>query len=583
VVNLRSTVAPPTQASRPAAHRAPPRARLWDVLDRHANWVVLGGVLVAAALFLINLQSAPDFGIDETFYAGAGQHIDNYNAVTFDIAPINIHPPLFFLTVAGWLKLTGNAQSPIIDAIHAARYLNALFSTAVVLLVGVLARIWSGSRPSADRGRLVAAAVLLVATNAFLLRFGRIALIEPMGLTVGLLSLVVAWLQRERSTWVYATTVGASIGLAVLVKEPLLFIAAAPLAAAVLRQQRRDAVRHLLAMLVGGLIWLAFPVWAALNHDFRDFADTQTFSIRRLLGLVQVSGLNRPGASPVKAFTDTFWQYSGAYLTFVLGAVVLAARLWTLRRKVARTTLDGGTAQLLGLGLLSYAFLGYSVVVGQSNEQLAVYPVPAAALLALSTGGWARARPVASTLVVASLALGLVSWLQYFATNQDDATMRVEAYVAHAFPACTPVNITGDLAHWVATLRTNPASDFADGPTALRNGVHVFVLSPKDAEFRYGHSSPDFSSWVEHNGRRVYSLPSHTNGSLSVWVVGTVAQQLAGLSPANCVAPLPTPSAAHPSSARLFGGLLAAVLAIDALVGWSVWWGLRRRRRQVRV
>ncbi|MHA3702949.1 ArnT family glycosyltransferase [Jatrophihabitans sp. YIM 134969] len=591
-----------------AAHEGPGGgwfARGFAAVDRHPGWTLTVAVVLSAVVYLVNLTRSPDFNIDETFYALAGRNIGLYDAVSFGVEPVRVHPPIFFIAVGGWLGLFGDLRAPVLDAIHVARYMNAILDVAVVVLTVLLGRAWTRERGPVVAGRVVVGAVVLVTLNAFLLRFGRLLLIEPMAVASSLLALYVGWRLRDRPAALFVPVVGAFVGIALLVKEPTLFLVASPVIGAALQRDGRGFRRQLGALLLGGVVWLTFPIWEALNGDWAQFFFTQTFSIRRLVGLVQVSGLNRPGASPAAAFTDTFWQYSGAYITFGLGGVSLALGLWRWFTTGRGRGLSEGAAQLLGLGVLSYGFLLYSVTVGQSNEQLTVYSVPAAVLMTLAwpllprraahrrtrgrstvdqvgetrTAPAARRRlpVVVSVALVLSAALGAVGWGRYFVFENDDATARVETFLQQNYADCVPVNATGDPFHWYATLRTQPITAFASGPEALSEGVHVFLVSPKDAKFAYGSSSVELNDWIEANGRQVFSVPSHTSESISVWEVGTPTVP-AGQTLATCITPIPTPDPALRAPASRFGLVLGGMLAVDALFGLA-WWQLSRRRR----
>ena len=574
----------PSESRRPRHRRqddggSGPVGTAWRFADRFW-WQMIAVVTgITSVLYLTNLPDNPDFDIDETFYATAGQHIGLHGSVSWDTHPVLVHPPLYFLTVGAWLSVTGHLHSSILSAIHAARYLDGVYDILIVALVGVCARSWSERQSPAARGRLVVVSMLLTALNGFLLRFGRAVLIEPMAVCVGLVTLLVAWHLRNSRSPVYIGVVGLFIGFSVLTKEPLIFIAGAPFVTALLSRSRTAVLRNAGALAVGGLVWSSFPIWAAINGTWSSFYFQQTVSIRRLLGLLQLSGLNRKGVSASTAFTDTLLQYVGGYLVFGLGSVALVAGLWQVLRRGPLMD-DEGAVAVLGLGLISYVFLLYSVFIGQSNEQLSVYVVPASVLLAVGyrrfcQWSWSGVLwPLASATCAAALVLGLTGWYLYFFTIRDNATQAVERYISTALPACVAVNSTGDPFHWGATLRTNPITGFGSGPVALSKGVHVFLLSTKDTKFQYGASSPELTSWVMAHGREVFLRKSHTYENISVWVVGQAVAP-SGQSLPSCVEPLP--GVATDARVDPFLGLLAADVA---LVGLALAVdGARQRRR----
>ena len=567
-----------------SARTPSPFGRLWRWLDEKPVRALLIGLAVTAVLYLLNLPNSPDFDIDEVAYALAGQHVGASGSVSWDSAAILVHPPLYFGLLGVWMTITGHAHGDVIAAIHAARYFDAICDIALVALIGIAARVWTGEGAARRRGRIILTAVLLAALNGFLLRFGRAVLIDPTAILFSMGTALVAWQLRTARAATYVGVVGGCIGLSLLTKEPAVFIAVAPLVAAVLRRERRAVGLNLLAFLVGLTVWSAFPIWAAANGHWASFYSTQTISLRRLLGVLQLSGLNRAGASPSNAFLQTFLQYAGGYLIFFVGLICLIIGTWRFWRKRLSDNREGAS-YMLGLGLASYAFLIYSVTFGQSEEQLTLYVMPAAVLLAvdfrrmlgLRPDGWALLRvlePVATLACALAIALGAISWSLYDWPLVDNANESAADFISRNLPACAPVNATGDIFTWRGILRRNPVYEFGNGPQALSRGVHIFLLSPKNIEFHYGVFDAEFVPWLKANGHQVYYHSSHTYKSLSVWVVGDPTPP-AGESLAHCVAGLPP--ASPTASVWVFAGILSGILVVDALGVWAL--GTTRGRR----
>jgi 4-amino-4-deoxy-L-arabinose transferase-like glycosyltransferase len=559
-----------------------PLARIWAAVDRHPLLILLAGGLVATAFFAVNLTRAPDFNIDEVFYSLAGQNVLNHDLVAWGDTAIFVHPPLYFLTVGAWLKLTGHEHSSMLDAIHTARYLGAAFDVLSVVFIGHAARVWSSRRPAAIRGRVVVTAMALAALNPFLLRFGRTVLIEPMALCLGIATLLLAWRLRSSQTRLYVGIVGLAIGVSILTKMPLLFLVCGPLIASLIGRDWRGVLRNVGALLVGAFVWLSFPAWAIISGNGHAFLEVQNISVLRLMGHLQMSGLHRSGVSATAAFLDSLGQYSPGYVVFSVGAIGLGAgvlRIW----HHGRDAIDEGGRFILGLGVPSYAFLAYSVLVGQANEQLTVYTIPASVLLAADLSRFvvrpdaprlgARVMNRAGAVVcLAVIGIGTASWFAYM-LPPDNATTAAGRYITITYP-CRLVNATGDIYHWAAALPVNRLAAFPSGPDALAAGVHVFLLSPKDAEFRYGSMSPQLEAWIRANGQQVFSQPSHTYREISVWVVGT-PPDLTGVAADACGNPLPTPTGQ--AKATTFLALLGAAFATVCAAMAALTFAKRRR------
>jgi 4-amino-4-deoxy-L-arabinose transferase-like glycosyltransferase len=536
-------------------------------------------VLLAATtsvLYLLRVREAPDFTGDEALYAIAARTIADHGDIAWG-TPIFVHPPGYFLLAGAWLTAFAPAGQDLLGDIHTLRYLSALLSCLAAALAGSLA-----AAVASPRLRLVAccATTLLVAVNPISIRFGRMVLIEPLALTLGLCAVLVAWRLRASSAAVYLPAVGLAGGLALLTKSVTAFVIITPLVAAVIGR-RQNLWREFGALGVAATVWLAFPIWAVSNGETLEFLSEQTISIRRVLGLLQLSGLNRPGVSALDSLVGTLGQYAGAYLLLLAGGLgllraLLRARPWPDR-----------TRYLVSYCGLAFGTLGYNVAFGQSNEQLLCYAFPAAALASvlvwdrdeLRPGRWWRRiarqlRVAATTLLVAATAASAVSWVQYQLLVDDDGTVATREFLAAEVAACAPVNGSGDQFRWGYALRSHPVTAYASGPDAVAAGVHVFILSTKDSQFLYGNSNPQLDGWVRSAGTELFAVPTHTYGELSVWQVGEV---LARADPdPGCAMPLP----GAVESARMGPFLIPATVAVALLALTAALTGALAARRK---
>ncbi|WP_346280447.1 lipopolysaccharide biosynthesis protein [Pseudonocardia sp.] len=533
-------------------------------------------------LYVIRLHQSPDFTGDEALYAIAGRSIADHGDIAWG-TPVFVHPPGYFLLAGLWLKLFTHGGSDVLGDIYALRSLSALLSCLAAALAGALAAALASPR---IRVFSCIAVTLLVALNPISVRFGRMVLIEPMALCLGLAAVLLAWRVRRSRTALYIASVGLVGGLALLTKSVTAFIIVTPLVTALLSRllsrwklvdggARRGIRREFGALAVAGGIWLAFPMWAAFNGEALGFLSEQTISIRRLLGLLQLSGLNRPGVSAIASLLGTLGQYAGAYLLLLAGGLslicaVLRARPWSER-----------TVYLLTYCTLAFATVGYNVLFGQSNEQLLFYAFPAAAIAVVavreSTRG-AGAGPrtarhlgrVVVALVLVAVAASGYSWVRYQLVTPDDGTVATRDFIASQVPACAVVNASGDQFRWGYVVRTNPVAAYHSGPEALAAGVHVFILSTKDSQFLYGNSNPALDAWVRGAGTELFGIRTHTYGDLSVWRVGDLPRN--GTT-AGCAMPLPG-AVDNARMAPFLATLLTAVALLIAVTSVL----LRRRR-----
>jgi len=522
---------------------------------RRAALTGTGVVLFACAAYLVNLRGAVDFDLDEVMYAVAGRNVATHGSVSWDARPVAVHPPLHFLLAGLWQATTGTARGPLLEALFAARYLGAAVSILNVALVALLCRLYG-------RGHRVAAAAAAMATvDGFLVRFGRTALIEPTAILAGLVVVCLAMRLRRAPAPLYIGVVGGASGLALLVKEPLLFTVLAPTLAALLERDRAHLRRTTAAVAVAAGVWTVFPLWAALGGAGSWWLAEHRTNLDRLAGLLQVSGLNRAGVSSTGVFGTTLATYASGYLIFAVGAAGLLRLVWAAGVAHRRPAAPG-PALLISFAVLNFGFLAWCVLFGQANEQLTAYTAAPAVLAGVLAWGDPLPRPAIAVCAVLLVA-GTAGWAGTVGLARDDATARMGRYLT-AHDACAPVNATGDAWRWVPVLPRNPVTAGTDGAALLTSGVHLFLLSRKDSAMRYGVSSPELDAWVRAHGRPVERLGSRRYQTIELWrVPGPVA---------GPIRPCGNPAAGHAagaSAARFLALLLAALTLLAAgMYGW---------------
>lgn len=585
-----------------AVRSAQVRPAAWERLltrwDARPVWVFAALTVLTGTMLLLNLHRSPDYLVDETYYTALGQHIVDENAISIGGGALTVHPPLYFMAIGGWEWLTGHSAAPILDALWANRYLGALLCTVAAVLTGITARELASRARPAVRMAAAIVATLLVASNGFLLAFGRTVLMEPGAIAIGAAFILVALKLRNASRVTQVVVLGALIGTGVLVKATVAFIVLAPLVAALLQRDRRTIVTQSLAVLTGALVWSAFPLWAAVTGNGARFWDTQTLSIRRLFGLVHTTGVNLPSGNPLTQFLRTLPLYISGYGAVLLGGIAGLVLLWRsgLLRK-GHWRADPDSALLLGYGGLTYLFFSYSFLFGAGNQHLTAYAAAPAALLCVSLFSMrpdvvadpvgahpevlahrADRQRLGSRIVAGAvgllLAVGVVGWGVYYAVQRDDGTTQMSQWISANVPACVPVNGTGSGFRWQVALPDREVTIGRDGPATLARGVHLYLVSPKDTRYSYAPSSPALTAWIEANGTMIHETDSRSSESLQLWQVG---QYPTPTETSNCALSLRPPSG--DASALAFLALFATTLVVaPALVGGTTWLVGRRRR-----
>ena len=480
-----------------------------------------------AAMLLWNLSTSPDTQYDEVVYATAAWRVAQTGDLTWTGQPLFVHPPLSFLAQSAWLSIVGRGAADLPAVIGMARLLAGLVAIANI---GLLALLTSRLTPMAGgrrRSVLVLAVVALAATDPILLRYGRLAIIEPFAIFACLVALNLSWALRDRRARIAVPALGLATGLALLTNEIGIFLLVTPLVHALLSRAWPQIRRAAAVLVVGGVVWLVFPLWALQLGLFPSFVSVKASTLRRLLGVEQDSGWNQPGASFVSAVVEHAGQYATSYLILAGGA---AALLW-----LGCHRLTDAARWLLAWLLTSYGFAAYTVVLGTLNEQFFTYVLPAAVVGTVlvadaavtvaaeraAVGSPVRARcRAAFAVVVVALVVGLAitSWARNY-VPRNDGLVQATTQLRATTPPCSAVNASGDPEKFAYLLPGYTITDFATGPAALSHGVQLFFVSDKDAALHYGSSSPALAAWIRAKGVRLAAYPSATYRGVEVWYV----------------------------------------------------------------
>jgi O-antigen/teichoic acid export membrane protein len=507
--------------------------------ERRAAWraesrLAVFCACVAAVAMLYNIFASPDVLYDEAVYTYAAQQVAQGWHLTLGNQPMFVHPPLMFLAQGAWLRLTGQATAPLASGIRTARLLAASVGAADVLLIAGLGyRLASGAGPR-QRRVLTGLIAVIAALDPVLTRYDRQDVIEPFALCIGLLTLHAAWQLRDRGALAYVSVTGLLGGLALLTNEITICLVIVPPLFALLEWNRPLLRRSLAALGIAIAFLLLFLVWAAELGLAGSFISIQDSTLRRIVGLEQITGFNVPGVSLLSALGRSVGEYASSYIVLAAGA---AALVWCWSR---RNTPNGNF--LAAWLTASYAAGCYIVAVGTLNEQFFVYLLPAGivgsvlfadALLASWVRRLARTRvrrdrpgagssrwPLVITAVGCAGLVGLsaVSWVSNYSDASDGVAL-ADRFIATTLPACAAVNVSGDLQKYSYLQPGRSFSYFSVGAAALADGVHYFLLSPVDATEEEGNMSPALESWIRSHGQRLVIFPSQVFKTVQLWHV----------------------------------------------------------------
>jgi 4-amino-4-deoxy-L-arabinose transferase-like glycosyltransferase len=529
-----------------------------------ALWMVLAAIVVFFVAFgagAYRLSKAPDILTDEIVYTRAGIRVAGQGDLVWDTGSrIFVHPPLYFAVESLFWHRTSRPLPPmlapgdIFAEVYHARLVNVTMGalTAVVLL---LFGWWLGGP---WLGFLLA---ILFAVDPFGLRINRRAMLESLpgllamaGMAVfalgGIASRRRAHASGHRPPLAWAIIAGLLLGLAMLSKE-IVFTAIVAVALFGLweawRGLRSTKERRwksawqagrppILAAAVATLTYSIYAFWGLFTSNVSavikmivsgklqpGFLEVKFLSFERLIGLIQITGWNRPGVSLSQFLLQRLTNYGSSYLLIGLGGL---ATLWLLLRHR-----DNWAARFLGVwGLVLYPFYGFVALFGTGNDQFFyLLLVPAIVIIgyaAYTFLGGAHSRrfhlaglAALGLLVIVVVPYDLYQWHATYGVGRDNAYYQLTQYVDKTLPQDAPVNASGDVTKYWYFFPARLVGYAATPEEARAIGVHYFFLAPKDALYHYGRMTPEFAAWIESHGVLLDTVYGNSYGQVSLYRV----------------------------------------------------------------
>jgi hypothetical protein len=476
------------------------------------------------ATLLIRLAMYPrsfDVFGDEVYYTDIGHSVLSGGFPRFQGGLFFLHGPGFFYLEAGWERLVGSHHG-LLGSIYEMRLLNTLLAAATaVVLVRLAARAgspWAGL-----------AAGVLYAVEPFCIRQnGRVMLETAMILWVLLGYLMFTSLTGRplsRGTAARAIAAGLIFGFAMLTKDEAALLTLLPLLVAA--ALRWGPSRTLTSLTYGATVlpYVVYLTVVAANGHIDALWVAKTVGIKRMLGLIQVTGFHSSGGGSLLTRLIAEGHYFGT--SYVTLALAVPAAMLVLRR-------GGQQPRMLGLLYCAAAVaLGYALTGGTLEEQelyllivpsLLVIPVAAALLrdprlFRKKSATRMAAVPLAAALVLI-LSINLATCVQW-RRQPDDGIARLLSYMAIHVPAgarvtdasgsgIVPFALAGQY-HIVPTVTV---------PAALTLEHVRYVVIPW-AEIHGGYADvtvPQVRHLVSHS-RLVFSFHGRTYGDLALYLV----------------------------------------------------------------
>ncbi|MFG2640445.1 ArnT family glycosyltransferase [Streptomyces sp. NPDC048370] len=515
------TTAPPQQPPDPGPRRTQRRPEKSGRARRSVPTIVLA-VLAAAVtttLRLVAVDRSGDVFVDELIYTELGRSAGAGGFPRTEEGLFFLHPPGFFYLQAGWTRLFGTDGGDVLTQVHDVRVLNALLAgVTAALLVLLVARVRSRA------AGLIAG--LVFAVDQFCIRQNDRALLETetmVWVLAGYLVLIpLARDEPPRRPRTRAVVAGLLFGLAILTKDHSALITVLPLLFALglnWGPPRRFVALTLVTAVVPYTVYLCLV--RAFGH-FDDFWYAKTIGLQRLLGIVQETGFNAPGApSLMGRLTAQLPDYAPTYTMLLLTPLAL---FLLLRRK-------DRVHRLLALFHASaIVTLLYAFGLGTLEEQ-ALYLLFVPNLVALAVTlplptrhGMSRRAAVAAGLSVAFLACAVLGPAAVYAKERgraDDGFVQLRAYVTEHLPRGTTIaTVDGGTSRGVSHYALNDLyrlDNWVSEEARAYERVQYLIVPWRVIEQGYGDTSLAEVERLTERGQLLFSFEGEMYGTLALY------------------------------------------------------------------
>jgi dolichyl-phosphate-mannose-protein mannosyltransferase len=489
--------------------------------------VLVAGVIGTLALVIrlaLHGQAFDLFG-DEIIYTNLGRSVINGGFPRFFGTVFFLHGPGYFYLEAGWAHLFGN-PSGLMPFVYEMRMLNGLLAAVTAVALVLLA-----TRAGSLRSGL--AVGLLFALDPFCLRQNDRVLLETalmMWVILGYLVFVsLTGRSSSRGSVARAILAGLFFGFAVLTKDEGALLTILPLLAAMVLRWGPDRRLILVTLVTIVDVYVAYVTVVAANGYFSAFWSAKTAGVRRMLGLVQITGFHSKGGGSLTARLFAEVTYFGT--TYGLLALAVVAVVVVLLR--------GDQVQRI-LGLLYCAAgvtLAYAVTLGTLEEQelyllivpsLLIIPVAVTMLGAsgrrLSRSGTRSLLQVARVWVATAglvliLGINLVTATLWWRQPDDGWTLLFQYLSAHV-PAGTVIANGTDSPQDIISYALPPRWVAGVYPSqAAYDRAHVRYILVEWGEVDEGYSAltPAQVRFFTQGGRVIFSVRDRTYGVLELY------------------------------------------------------------------
>lgn len=510
---------------------------------------VAGICAVTAFLRFFELGRSYDIFIDEVSYLRIGQNVLAGKGVSLYGLPFYLHPPLFFLLEAAFTSALPLHSGQVISQILYMRNLNAGFAVicaALLFYIGYRIQGWAGGLIASGLfafdpfATLINSEVLLETTTVFWSLVGLALLVGPLSRRATLAP--AAWHPRDAParrrwrarlarppgvapfipvSWWRLALAGAAFGASLVTDDFGFFVTLLPVTVCWIGgwglPRRQLATLAGISVAVYG-VYLGVAWHAGLLGPL---LDTKWIGFLRLVGRINITGFNKPGAPSIFAVATANLPTLGAsYALTIAGLFAIGGLLvWPSRQAWAQDRLLGAwCAGGSALVVLTFLFHGtleetmwYFLLVFSVIAIAATAP-RAARYLARRSGPRLAWVPVAMVLVL--MTADGAAWYRVHSTSDNGYQLTTQWLAANVAKGTT-VSVTDELNQFLITnLNTGR---WVTVPELAKHHVRYVVISSKEVDQGYAWATPQFAKWLMDHGQIVYQFVEPTYGSISVY------------------------------------------------------------------
>lgn len=309
-----------------------------------------------------------------------------------------------------------------------------------------------------------------------------------------------------------AVLAGLLLGCAIVTKDIALVFVLVPLVLATLW---RRTLQWYTALLVSGAALLPYTAYLVVllsTGHFGDFLSAKSLGVRRMIGLVQITGFNAPEAPSLGSrLVDQVAHFGTSYALIAL--CLFAGIGAALSPRPAR--------RMIGLiALTSGIFGAYAATIGTLEEQFGYYVlIPSALALAVLVAEnserlivWPRLiLGVATVFTALTVFLGVTARL-----GTDDAYHQAYTWLNDNVPPGTPVGLTNVTTEF-AYLPHQSYGVWPSLQSLTNHHARYVVTQSRTLAQGYGYAHPELLTWLQHNAEPAFTADGPSGEHTTVW------------------------------------------------------------------